>query len=51
VGGDAEGADEGVNGFVGADADEEVVGSEGFRGVDIYVAIVAEALLEVYLVA
>jgi hypothetical protein len=49
--GDAEGAEEGVDGFVGADADEEVFGGERFCRVGVGVAEVAEELLEVCLVA
>jgi hypothetical protein len=49
--GDAEGANEGIDGFVRADADEEVVWGEGFGGVGVGVAEVAELLLELYLVA
>lgn len=49
--GDAERAEEGVDGFVAADACEEVGGCEGSRGVRVCVAEVAEELLEVVLVA
>jgi hypothetical protein len=49
--GDAEGAEEGVNGFVAADACEEVGGREGGGGVSVCVAQVAEELFEVVLVA
>jgi hypothetical protein len=43
----AEGADEGIDGFIGADANEEVIRCERFRGMDVDVAIVAEVLFEV----
>jgi len=43
--GDAETADQGVDGFVGADAYEEVFGGEGFGSVCVGVAEVAEELL------
>jgi hypothetical protein len=46
----AEGAEEGVDGFIGADADEEVGRGEGLGGVGVGVAEVAEELLEVVLV-
>ena len=49
--GDAEGAEEGVDGFIGANAYKEVVGGEGLRGVSVRVAEVAEVLLEFDLVA
>ena len=42
--GGTEAAEEGVDGFVGADADEEVRGSQGFGGVGVGVAEVAEVL-------
>jgi hypothetical protein len=47
----AEGADKGVDGFIGADADEEVGGCDGLGGVGVGVAEVAEELLEFFLVA
>jgi hypothetical protein len=47
--GNAEGTDEGINGFVRADADEEVVGGEGLGGVGVGIAEVAELLFELYL--
>jgi hypothetical protein len=49
--GDTEGADEGVNGFIGADADEEVGWGEGLGGVMVGIAEGAELLFEVFLVA
>jgi hypothetical protein len=47
----AESADKGIDSFIRAEADEKVVRREWFRGVDVYVAIVAEILFKVYLVA
>jgi len=47
----AEGAEQGVDGFVGADADEEVGGVQVFGCVRVGVAEVAEELLEFVLVA
>ena len=48
---DAEGAEERIDGFVGADTHEEVVGCESFRGVSVRVTEVAKVLLEFYLVS
>jgi hypothetical protein len=48
---DAKGANEGVDGFIGADADKEVVWSEGLGGVGVRIAECAKLLFEVDLVA
>jgi hypothetical protein len=49
--GDAESADERVDGFIGADADEEVVRGERFGGVVVGIAEGAELLFEVVLMS
>jgi hypothetical protein len=51
VGGNAEGADECIDCFIGADADEKVAWAESLGSVRVGVAEGAELLLEVFLVA